>query len=595
MVQAVEADGGAAPVGSHPQAVRLPLVGATPLARAIRAMVIATITVDLVYLAALLLPGDPASLLIDVWLSIVAQWLPVVVFWLVAVRTRFTRWDVILAAAGLTCNAAGDTYFALAMDSSGNLPSPSLADLGYLLCYPLVMAGVVVLVVRHSRMSVNSVVLDGALASLGTAAVLGVVLGPVFADATGGTTPVDGIIAALYPLFDLVVITAVVGISASPVLRIGPRWQFLVLGLLLFTGADIAYALLVLDDAYVAGTPLDAAWAAGVASGALWVAGVDSSRLAPPAAVSSARMLPVPALAVLAGLGVLLVATRTPVPAFALVLAAATVALSAVPVMFRHAALARMLEGQERAVRRLTELDKSKSDMIGTVSHEMRTPLASILGYLELVIDDEEESVPESAKRLLRVADRNARRLNSLVGNMLMMTQLESGGAPPVVAPVRIGRVLGEAVESLRLFADSKEVGLTLVCPETVTVEGDESQLERVFTNLIENAVKFTEARGTVCVEVTPGILRNGRPGILVAVSDTGMGIPPEELSQLFDRFFRATNAQDQVVPGTGLGLAIVRGIVHAHGGDVSADSVLGEGSTFRVTLPVRRSDGVGA
>jgi signal transduction histidine kinase len=557
------------------------------LARIIRASITVTVVVNVAYLAALLLPGDPAPVLVDIWLSELAQWAAVGVFWLVAVRTGFTRWEVILAAAGVTFNAAGDTFYSFAMDSSGNLPSPSIADIGYLLYYPLTLAALVVLVRRQSRGTRESVIFDSTLAALGASAVLAMILGPVFTDATAGASAMDGAIAALYPLFDLLLIAVVVGIFASPALRIGPRWQMLVLGLLLITGADIAYALLTHTGAYDAGGPLDAAWTAGVALSAFWVNGVDRRHHAEPVARSSfARTLPVPAMAVLAGLGVLLIDTQTPVPVFALALAAMTVALAAVPVMFRHATLARLLEGRERVVEQLTALDEAKSDMIGTVSHEMRTPLSSVLGYLELVLDDDGGPVPTDAKDMLRVAQRNARRLQSLVGNMTMMTNLESGDGAPPLAPTPLARVLGRVGESLRPFAESRGVALTVACDDSVVVHGNDSQLEQVFTNLVENALKFTSATGSVRIEVVEGATRGGEPAALVSVTDTGMGVPEGELPQLFDRFFRASNAKENVLPGTGLGLSIVRGIVQAHEGDVAVASVLGEGTTFIVALP---------
>jgi signal transduction histidine kinase len=558
------------------------------LDRAIRVLLLLTVVVNLIYLGALLLPGDPASLLIDVWMSITAQWVPVGVFWLVAVRTRFARWEVILAAAGITFNAAGDTVYALLMDSSGNLPSPSPADVGYLLYYPLTMAALLVLVRRQSRSSTKAALFDGGVASLGAAAVLAVILEPVFTDATSGASLLDGAIASLYPLFDLLLVTAVVGISASPVLRIGPRWQFLILGFLLFTGADIAYALLDHEGAYVTGTPLDAAWTLGVACAAIWVDGV--TRLDPdlPPLEARTRMVPVPAFAVLAGLGVLLVATQNPVPAIALVLAAAVVALAAVPVMFRHATLARLFEGQEQVVRRLEELDTSKSAMIATLSHEIRTPLTPILGYLDLILDDD-AVLSASTRDRLRVVARNADRLQHLADNMLLLTGIESGATRPPRAPVDIGHVLRRVDESLRPYAESRDVELLVTTDAEAIVAADKDQLERAFSNVIENAVKFTAAAGSVQVQTASGIAVTGEPTVVISIADNGMGIPADELPNLFDRFFRATNAQDHAVQGTGLGLSIVREIVQTHDGDISVSSVLGEGTTFRITLPVLR------
>jgi signal transduction histidine kinase len=559
------------------------------LHRVIRALIALVLVANVVYLAALLLPGDPATSVVDVGLSLTAQWLPVVIFWLVAVRTRFRRMEVVLAAAAVTANAAGDTIYTIGMDASGVLASPSAADVAYLLFYPLMLAALVVLVRRRSRRTTNAVYLDAGLAVLGSAAVLAVILGPVLSDATSGATLLDGAIDALYPVFDIVLVAVVVGIAASPVLMMGPRWQLLVLGLLAITGADIAYALLDHEGAYSAGTPLDVLWTAGIACLALWVEDAEDAPVDHVDPVGrTARLLPVPAVAVLAGLGVLLVATRTPVPPLALVLAASTVALAALPVMFRQAMLTRMLEDQDRVVARLEALDRSKSDIIGTVSHEMRTPLTSISGYVELVLDDEGGEIPEDAKDMLRVVDRNARRLQSLVADMLIMTRLDSG-EPPAMAPLDMARLVRRAAESLRPYADARQVELAVGDPAPATVEGDEGQLERVLTNVIENALKFTPAGGTVTVDVHPATGPAGRPAVMVVVADTGMGIPADAVPQVFDRFFRAANAQSEVVPGTGLGLAIVREIVQAHRGEVTVASTLGEGTTFRIALPARR------
>ncbi|MFT2752256.1 sensor histidine kinase [Clavibacter sp. Sh2088] len=562
------------------------------LHRVIRGLIAAVVLANLVYLAGLLLPGDPASPVIDVGLSLAAQWLPVVVFWLVAARTRLARAEVVLAAAAVTSNAAGDTIYAIGMDASGVLSSPSVADVAYLLFYPLMLAALVVLVRRRSRRATNAVFLDAGLAVLGSAAVLAVVLGPVLSDATSGATVLDGTIDALYPAFDIVLVAVVVGIGASPVLRLGPRWQSLVVGLLAITGADIAYALLDHEGAYADGTPLDVVWTAGIACLALWVEGVDRAPADAAEPVRpGARLLPVPAVAVLAGLGVLLVATAMPVPPLALVLAASTVALAALPVMFRQAMLTRTLDGQELVVARLEALDRSKSDIIGTVSHEMRTPLTSISGYVELVLDGEGGEVPDDAKDMLRVVDRNARRLQSLVADMLMMTRLDSG-EPPAREPIDIATLVSGAAASLRPYADARDVELAVGGAPAATVDGDAGQLERVLTNVVENAVKFTPAGGTVTVDVHPATGPTGRPAVMVVVADTGMGIPADALPHVFDRFFRAANAQSEVVPGTGLGLAIVREIVQAHGGEVTVSSVLGEGTTFRIALAARKGAG---
>jgi signal transduction histidine kinase len=564
----------------------------TIIDRAIGVGIILTVAANLVYFGMLLLPGDPAATLVDIWLSDVAVGIPVVVAWMVAVRTGFASWEVLLAASAVTFNLAGNVYYGLASDSSGYLPSPSPADAGFLLYYPFMAAALVVTVIHQSRRVTRAVLLDVALASLGAASVLAVILDPILTDALGGKSAMVDLIAALNPLFDLILVAVVVGVAASPVLRVGPRAPFLVLGLLLFTGADIMYALLGHGGAYSAGTPLDAAWRVAIAFVAVWVVGVGRSPVAERPASGRAGILPLPAIAVIAGLVVLLIATQTRLPLLALVLAAVTIGLAAIPVMFRQANLARLLEAREQVVDRLVELDTAKSDMIATVNHEMRTPLTSISGYLELVLDEEGGPIPPAAKDMLRVAEKGATRLQGLVADMLMSTRLEAAGAPVVSSPLRVEELLGRVVEELHPLAASRDVELRVEDDAPAIVDGDEDQLERAFTNVVENAVKFTPATGSVRAVIGRGSL-NGWPAVTISVIDTGIGIPAEELPSLFERFFRASNARKAAVPGSGLGLAIVRSIVQVHGGEVSAQSVVGEGTTMRITLPLSRTEAI--
>jgi signal transduction histidine kinase len=232
----------------------------------------------------------------------------------------------------------------------------------------------------------------------------------------------------------------------------------------------------------------------------------------------------------------------------------------------------------------LEELDTAKSNMVHTMSHEMRTPLTSILGYLDLVLDEDPTLAPGTRTRL-GVIERHARRLQDLSGDMLLLARLDSGTADPASLAFEIGPVLRRVEESLRPLADSRSVTLSVDIAAATIVEGDEGQLERALTNVVENAVKFTPASGVAHVRAERSLGPDGKPSATITVTDTGMGIPADEVPHVFDRFFRATNAQDQAVQGTGLGLAIVSEIVHAHHGEVSVSSVLGEGTTVRITL----------
>jgi len=534
----------------------------------------------LTFLIALaILNGTPNSV-INVGVSIASQWVPAALFWLVVYRTGFARWDVIFAAIGVTFSALGDTYYALAMDKTGQLEFPSVADIGYLLFYPFMIAAVIALI-RHQRGGFSrSVLLDSAVASLGSAAVLAVVLSPVLTDSLSGQSSFSNIVAALYPLLDVIIVAAVIGVAASPSLEVGRRWGFLVAGLLILAAGDVAYALLEHYAGYEAGTPLDAVWTLGLVLLTFWVLGQQRTL---EKGSRSAFLLPVPAIAVVAGLAVLVLATQTEITALAIVFAAATVALAAVPMMLRQAMLSRLLDGQRSVVRQLEELDRAKSEMMSTVNHELRTPLTSIRGYVELLMEGEGGAITDEGQKMLRVVDHNADRLENLVNDMLTMSRLDTASGALSSRPVDLVSLLDTVEISLRPFAKSRDVEILIESEDVeAVITGDRKQLERAFTNITHNAIKFTPEGGSVGIE-----LEAEASAVVVRIIDTGIGIPERDVPLLFGRFFRASNAQSEAVPGTGLGLAIVRGIVVAHGGAISVASTEGIGTTVRIELPL--------
>jgi two-component system, OmpR family, phosphate regulon sensor histidine kinase PhoR len=245
----------------------------------------------------------------------------------------------------------------------------------------------------------------------------------------------------------------------------------------------------------------------------------------------------------------------------------------------------RLLEGQRELVVQLQELDRAKSEMLATVNHEIRTPLTSVRGYIELVIQGEGGMIPPEASSMLQIADHNAERLAVLVDDMLTMSRLDAGSAKPDRQPVDLRRLLYRVVASLQPFASSRKVSLDIdEADADVTVIGDEAQLERAFTNLTQNALKFTPAGGSVGIE-----MELDDEAVIVRVIDTGMGIPEHDLPFLFGRFYRASNAQKGAVPGTGLGLAIVHSLLRANHGEVSIASTVDVGTTVRVSLPIAR------
>jgi signal transduction histidine kinase len=549
-------------------------------------LLIAIVVLDLTFVAMLFSASGTIDPVVEGWMTRATQWGPALVCWFAAARTGFRRADVILAAAALSFSASGETYYAMAMGADGYLQSPSPADIGYLLFYPLMFASLVVFAKRHSSRIGRAVILDAAVASLGTAALIVAMLSPVLSDAVAGSDVGTSIVNLAYPLGDLLLIAAIAGIAASPIKNVGRRWKALVAGLIVFTGADIAYALVDNAGAYVSGTPLDATWAIGMTFIAWWVHGLAGAS-ADTGDIAPKRMaMPVTSFGFVAGLGVLVVGTQTPVTAFALVLAAATAALAAGPVMFRQAVLSRLLADQRRVLEDVERLDRSKNEMLITMNHELRTPLTSILGYLEVVRDGDAGDIPVAANQMLGAVENNAVRMQKLIDDMLVMTRLDGGTDAADFSDVDLAGLFADVETTVEHFAATRGVSVEFRESEPeMTVAGDREQLQRAFTNLVENAIKFTPKGGSVAVAATRADDRDGAATI-ATISDTGMGIPSAEIPQLGTRLFRASNACSSAVPGAGLGLAIAREIVLAHGGGIVIESTLDKGTAVHVRLP---------
>lgn len=241
-----------------------------------------------------------------------------------------------------------------------------------------------------------------------------------------------------------------------------------------------------------------------------------------------------------------------------------------------------LFERQLGLVDQLQELDRQKTVFLSNVSHELRTPLTSITGYTEMLLDGDGGELPAPAARMVEVVERNAQRLRELIEDLLTLSRMESGARRGRTEPVDLVATTAAALATLEPQARAADVALeSRLGPGVPAVTGDAGQLERVVLNLAGNAVKFTPPGGSVSVTVDA---HDG--GVRLTVSDTGIGIPVEEQENLFERFFRASNAVSDAVPGTGLGLSIVRGVVDAHGGTLALRSVPGEGTEVEVLLP---------
>ena len=312
------------------------------------------------YVAALVLHGAGWSpgwfdSVVNGWLGELTLWAPMAVCWLAAVRIGFRRPELLLCAAAVTAFAAGDTYFVLMSVGGGTLPFPSLADLGYVSFYPMMLAALVVAVRRHMRAASSSVWLDCAVGSLGATSVLAIVLDPVLASATVGPGSLAKAVAVAYPLFDLLLVAAVAGIAALGDARVGGRWGLLGGGFLIFAATDVIYGLQVTAGTYVLGTTLDAGWSIGLALVATWVH--RASRREQPAThergdsrpATDARALAVSVVATVAGLGVLVVGTRVHLSALAVTLAGVTLLAAAARSQLAFRRLSRMADQRRLA------------------------------------------------------------------------------------------------------------------------------------------------------------------------------------------------------------------------------------------------------
>ena len=242
---------------------------------------------------------------------------------------------------------------------------------------------------------------------------------------------------------------------------------------------------------------------------------------------------------------------------------------------------AKRIIGTTRDVTAERDAERAKDEFFGLVSHELRTPLTSIIGYAELLTEIEAENLSDQGRRFLEVIERNSRRELSLVGDLLLLSKITSGKFEIEVGTADLTAIAESTLEAARPAADKAGIVLSLEAEGgTPLVAGDAHRLTQVVENLISNAIKFTPNGGRVAVRIA----RAGR-GVMVEVSDTGIGIARDDLGRLFERMYRAPQPQRRQIRGTGLGLTIVKAIVDAHGAAIGVESEPGEGSTFRVVL----------
>jgi signal transduction histidine kinase len=239
------------------------------------------------------------------------------------------------------------------------------------------------------------------------------------------------------------------------------------------------------------------------------------------------------------------------------------------------------------AARQQAEAESMRRDLIAWVSHDLQTPLASVRAIVEALADGVVED-SQTVQRYLRTAQRDIAALSSLIDDLFHMAQLDAGGLSLDLAHDSLGDLISDTLESFSQLAKSGDVELTgSVAPGVDPVWMDAPRIGRALNNLVGNALRHTPPGGRVSIQAEPTM-----GGVQVRISDTGEGIPPDDLPHVFDRFFRGEKSRSRALGGSGLGLAIARGIIEAHGGQIRVESLPDEYTCFVFILPDRLESG---
>jgi signal transduction histidine kinase len=503
-----------------------------------------------------------------------------------------------LLATGQLCFAVGDVTFNLyAWVWHTDPPIPSAADVFYLVGYPFLAAGLFILVFARRSEGRRAGAVDAALLTVAFAICQWIfVMRPLI----DGSSPwKDKTVALAYPAMDVLLLSALVFLALTPVWRV-LAYRLLTASIVLLIVADELYALS--PETYSGTTFLDTCW---LLSYILWgVAALTPSmrELSKPRRSAEPQLTNVHIAvlgAAVATAPIILVVERAlgrSVDALAVAIGSA---LLSTLVLVRLSGLIRSLDSMRRGEKRarseaenaqrllaeqnrqLFEADRLKDEFVALISHDLRTPLTSIIGYLELTLDD--TNVTDEQRTYLNIVERNAERLLHLVNDLLFVARLEAGELDLHPDELDLVSIVRQSVAEAEPRAAAKGIDLSCDAEGPVPVRVDKGRMFQLLDNLVSNAIKFTPEGGDVRVSVGPanGVAR-------LEVVDTGIGIPPDEQHHLFQRFFRTSTADDQQIPGTGLGLYIARAIVEAHGGSISVRSELGEGTSFEVELPTR-------
>lgn len=232
----------------------------------------------------------------------------------------------------------------------------------------------------------------------------------------------------------------------------------------------------------------------------------------------------------------------------------------------------------------LRRLDDAKSQFVSAAAHELRNPLASLIGYIELFSEEDNTNLSTTQAQFLTNINRSAQRLRQLTNNLLDITRLDSNRLELVMTTMDAIDLIEMALADLQPLFDAKRQRVVVKAERLPAIWCDKARALQILTNLLSNAHKYTPEGGTITVQLSR---QRGRPFIVFRIKDSGIGIPPDDQSRLFTRFYRASNATAADGTGAGLGLAITQSLVRLHGGKIWFESAVGKGTTFNVTLPV--------
>jgi signal transduction histidine kinase len=471
------------------------------------------------------------------------------------------------------------------------LPYPSVADGFYLGFYPVLIAGLLLLIHQHRAGRDRGSLIDAMMITVAAAALSWTYLmAPYAHDASLGFS--TKLVSIAYPLMDVLVLGVLVRlVTGSGRRALGFILLVLAFGTLLAT--DAIYGWMLLNSSYTPGGGLEVGWAAFYALLGAAALHPSTRTLFERTTASTGRLtrrrvallagasMTAPALILARGHSTTALDTR--------VLAVASAAMFAL-VLIRMTGL---MHSREHAVQqeaeRTAELAaaersaRAKADFVAQVSHELRTPLTSIRGYVSMLQEDEaNEAGAEQTQGYLAVVERNADRLLRLVEDLLFVSRVDDGEFVIDDEELDLAELASEAVEAAQPAAERGQVRLRLESSGGLTLRGDRGRLAQVIDNLLSNAIKFTGKGGTVTVDLARS---NGTAKLVVA--DNGVGVRSDEVGRLFERFYRTEAATTGAIKGTGLGLSISKAIVEAHQGKITASSRLGVGTSLTVELPV--------